>query len=135
MKVVKILGSLLYGSIMYYLLWLLFCWITPFVMGIGWVLFILYLIIAGGFLTLLIAQISSWIGIPLVLICNNCKPAKYVQLIPGILFGIYSVRLPWVQDMDYGILQWIIGIFLTITILITFISILTVSFKVDKEME
>lgn len=134
MKVLKILGSLLYSSIMYYLLWLFFDWITPFIMGLSWVLFIL-LIIAGVFLFVFMAQISSWIGFPLVLICNNCNPAKYVQIIPGIIFGFYSVSYPWEQDMDYGILQWIIGLFLTNIILITFISLMAVSFKIDKEEE
>lgn len=133
MKILKIFGSLLYGTVMYYLLWLLFYWLTPYVMGLSWALLILYVIFAGGFLTLFITQISCWIGFPLVLICNSYKLAKYGQIIPGILSGISSIRLPWMLDMDYGILQWILGISLTNIILVTFISLMTAPFKVDED--
>lgn len=34
-KIFKCLGTLLYSTIVGYLLWLLFYWITPYIMGVG----------------------------------------------------------------------------------------------------
>lgn len=133
MKILKFFGSLLYGAIMYYLLWLLFYWLTPYVMSMSWGWFIAYMFIAGGFVSCFIAQIAYWIAIPLIFLCINCKPAKYAQIVPAILFGISSVKLPWILNMDYGILQWILGISLTIIVLIAFISLIVAPFKADED--
>ena len=65
MKILKFFGSFLYGAIMYYLLWLLFYWLTPYVMSMSWGWFIAYMFIAGGFVSCFIAQIAYWIAIPL----------------------------------------------------------------------
>ena len=47
-KIFKCLGTLLYSTIVGYLIWLLFYWITPYIMGVGWLLFFLYIFLAGA---------------------------------------------------------------------------------------
>lgn len=129
MGIFKFIGSLVYGAVMYYLLWLLFYWITPYVMSMSWGLFIVYLFVAGGALTMFVASVASIIGMPLVLLCRKCKVAKYAPIIFGLFFGYSAVKLPWILSMEYGVLQWILGISLTITIVITFISLMAVPFN------
>lgn len=131
MKLLKVLGSLLYSAIMYYLLWLLFYWITPYIMMMSWGWFIAYLFIAGGFISAFVASIAYIIGIPLVFLSKDCKLAKYPPILFGLIFGYSSIVLPWQLNMDYGVLQWILGILTTIIILIAFISLILIPFKVD----
>lgn len=51
MKILKFAGAFLYGALMAYLMWLLFYWITPIAMLMGWGWFIVYLFVAGGFIS------------------------------------------------------------------------------------
>lgn len=133
MKVLKFVGALLYGAVMYYLLWLFFYWLTPYVMSMSWGWFIAYLFIAGGAMSAFVASVAYLIGMPLVLLCRKCKAARYAPIVFGIFFGFFSVRLPWAFNMEYGVLQWILGISFTIIILIAFISLLAVPFKVNED--
>lgn len=132
MKVLKFLGALLYGAIMYYLLWLFFYWLTPYVMGMSWGWFIAYLVIGVVAMIMFVSGVTSLIGFPMIPLCRKCAAAKYAPIIFGLLFGYSSVRLPWTLDMEYGVLQWILGISFTITILIAFISLMVVPFKVEE---
>lgn len=133
LKVLKFFGALLYGAVMYYLLWLFFHWLTPYVMCINWGLFIIYLFLAGGAISMFVASISYLMSIPLVFLCKNCKAARYAPIIFGLFGGFFSVRLPWLINMEYGVLQWILGISFTIIILIAFIALILVPFKVNEK--
>lgn len=133
MNILKFLGALLYSVVVYYVMWLFFNWLTPYVMSISWGWFIVYLLIAGGAVSMFVASIASLIVIPLVLLSRECKAAKYAPVVFGLFFGFSSVRLPWLLDIEYGILQWILGVSFTSIILITFISLLVVPFKVDED--
>lgn len=133
LKALKFLGALLYGAIMYYLLWLFFYWLTPYVMGMSWGWFIAYLFIAGGGVAMFVTSVTSLIGIPMILLCRKCAAAKYAPIIFGLLLGYPSVRLPWTIDMEYGVLQWILGISFTIVILTAFTSLMIVPFMADED--
>lgn len=133
MKILNFIGSFLYSILMYYIVWLFFYWITPYVMFMGWALFIVYLLFAGGALSLFVASLSTLLAKPLVTLCIKCKYSKYAPIIWALFFGYSSVKLPWGFKMDYSVLQWILGISLTIIILITFIALLVVPFKIFDE--
>lgn len=66
MKILKFAGAFLYGALMAYLMWLLFYWITPIAMLMGWGWFIVYLFVAGGFISMLVGSISYLLVIPIV---------------------------------------------------------------------
>lgn len=121
----RFIGSILYGLIMYYLMWLFFDWIIPFIMlHTTWALFIVYLLFAGGFVSIFMATISSYVIIPLSILSSKCKYAKYAPIPLGLIWCYFSVKIPWCINMDYGVLQWILAISLTIIVLITFISLM-----------
>ena len=132
-KLLKILGSLLYGAVMYYLLWLLIYWITPYIMAMNWGWFIAYTLIAGGAITVFVGAVASLQGTPLMLMSNNCKLAKFLPIPFGLLFGYSAVKLPWIIEMDYGFLQWILAIMTTIIVLISFVSLLIAPFNMNEE--
>lgn len=134
-KVLKFLGALVYGAIMYFLLWLCFYFLTPYVMGLSLKGLFVYLGVAGGGVTVLLATAALWLEFPLIFLCRNCKAAKYAPIIFGVFNGFSAVRLPWILDMEYGVVQWIAGILFTITILVSFIGLMVIPFKLEEEEE
>lgn len=132
-KALKTIGSLIYGAVMYYILWLLFYWITPYIMSVSWMGFLIYLFVAGGAISMFVGSVANIIGIPLIFLCKNCNASKYAPILFGLIFGYSSIRLPWTLDMEYGILQIILAILTSITILISFVSLMYVPFKIYDE--
>ena len=133
MKLLKFTGALLYGAIMYYLLWLFFSWMTPYVMSISWGWFFAYILIAGGMVTILVGQIVAWLGMPMVFLVKGCKAAKYPPILLGLFFGYSALRFLWAPCANFGLLQWLVAISLTIIILISYISLMVVPFKIEEE--
>ncbi len=132
MKVLKFLGSIVYGAIVYYLFWLLFYWVTPFIMNLGWGGFFGYLIGGSIVLISLASILAIALQIPLTLMVKGCDAAKFPPVIFALFFGYSSVKLPWSLDMDYGFLQYLLGISLTIYILIAFFGFAKISFDVAR---
>lgn len=125
----KFIGSVLYGVVMSYLMWLLFYWLTPIIMSLSWGWAIIYFLIAGGAVTAFVCSITSFVALPWVLLGAKCKPARYAPIPFLLFFGFSSVRLPWLFGDNYGILQWILWASLTITILLTFGALLGMAFN------
>lgn len=132
-KIFQCLGTVAYSTIVGYLLWLLFYWITPYIMSVGWLLFFLYIFLAGGLIVGIVAFINGLLIVPTTFLMKNNIVAKVINVFPLLFFGYSSVRLPWGLDMDYGVLQYLIGISLTITILISFGSMIISPFKIEDD--
>lgn len=128
-KVFKFIASVLYGMLMSYLMWLLFYWLTPIVMSLSWGWFIAYLFIAGGSVSLFVGGITYFLAMPWMMLGAECKSAMYAPIPFLLFFGYFAIKLPWDFGDNWGILQWMLGLSLTITILITFISLLSIAFK------
>ena len=132
MKMLKFMGSIVYGIIAAYLLWLLFWWLTPIFMSVGWGWFLLYIILAGGFVSIFVGSIANVLILPMFFLCNGgYKVTKYVPVPFFLFFGFSSIKLPWTLDMNFGLLQWIIAISLSILVFVTFGSLIGVLPHVD----
>lgn len=131
-KIFKCLGTLLFDAIVGYLLWLLFYWITPYIMGVGWFLFFLYIFLAGGLISCIAASINGLLSLPMSFLVKDNIVAKVINVFPLLFFGYSSVRLPWEFNMSYGVLQYIIGISLTIIILISFVGMMIIPFRIEE---
>ncbi len=127
-KIFQCLGGLIYSSIIGYLLWLLFYFITPYIMGIWWLL-----LIAGGFITGFIANTNYILSIPMFFLMKGNIMAKIISIVPLLYFGYLSVLLPWELDMEYGFLQYFIGIILTIMFLVSYIVTIVIPFIIEEE--
>lgn len=132
-KVLQCLGVVIASPISGYLLWLFFYWVTPYVMGIGWGLFSLYVLLAGGLLFGVVGIITTLLATPITALTTGNKVAKVIYVIPMLFFGFSSLRLPWEFDMDYGFLQILLAVSLSIIVLITFICLMAAPFAVEKK--
>ena len=108
MNALRILGSIVYGSIMYFLLWTFLYAMTPKLMGLDWYGFFFIL---PSFLWLFqVSVVVVLLVSPMLWICKKSLAAKIVHIPIGLYFAWYCVRLPWSMDMEYGLLQWILAL-------------------------
>lgn len=127
-KFFQCLGALIYGLIIGYLLWLVFYLITPYIMGIWWLL-----LIVGGFIAGFIANTNCILSIPVYFLTKGNMVAKIISIVPLLYWGYCSVLLPWGLDMEYGFLQYIVGIILTIMFLMSYIASIAIPFVIEDE--
>lgn len=127
------IGSALYGILMSYLMWLLFYWLTPIVMSLSWGWFVVYLFVAGGFVSLLIANVTYLLSVPWGYLVQKSKLARYAPIPFLLFFGYSAIKLPWSFGSNWGALQWMLGLSLTVIILISFISLLSLAFKMKND--
>lgn len=132
-KVLQCFGIAVYGTITAFLLWMLYFWATPYVMNIGWLLFILYLIFAFGFLTALSGFVNTLLMVPMAFLVKNNVVAKIINALPMLWFGYRSMLLPWGLNMDYGTLQYLLGISLSSKFVISFISLIIIPFRLKDQ--
>lgn len=135
MRFLKSVGLLFYGLISSYLLWLLFYWLTPYVMSVGWGGFILYMLLAGGLVTGIVGSAATLLAYPVAVWFNDAyKPVKWICAIFFVFHGFSAIMLPWRLDIDYTFLKILIAVLYGITALISFGAFLAVFVKdLDEE--
>lgn len=129
MKVIYFIGALIYSAFVCFLLWLMFYWSVPFIMSIKWWHSILLILFGGSIVIGILGAIASILMAPLLFLCQKCSWAKISIILPALYFGIYSVVLPWIVNMEYGLGQWISAVFCDIVILTIFISAVTLPMR------
>ena len=130
--VLKCLGAIVYSSISGYVLWLLLYFITPFVMGFGWFMLILYIFLAGGLISGLISSLGMILLVPTKYLFQDCVTAKMINALCMFGYGFSAARLPWGLDIEYGVLQYILAVSLTVTFIIAYISLAFYPFSSNK---
>lgn len=130
-KVLQVLGTMTYGMISSWLIWLFFWWITPYVMSASWLLLILYLFLAGGLLSMIAAFVAGMLSVPMSYLMKDNMAAKVVYTILCLIWGYSSCALPFHLDISFGIRQWILALMITGTALCIFASLIAVSYKED----
>lgn len=130
MKILKILLSIPCAALTGWLLYIFLAWICPIVMGISWLWFIVYLLLAGGFASVVLGMIATVLALPNSWLCFDNKIAKYIETLIFGYFGMRSVMLPWLTGVSaFSMLQWIIAISFTITVVITFVGLIGSLYK------
>lgn len=125
----QILGTIVISPLAAYALWRFFEWLTPIIMGVGWVLFILILVFGlASFIIWLMRIAPSLIaGLTLRLLGDNTV-AKVLNVLPFLYFGYFAVTEPFRMDMQYGLLQWIEAIFICAIAFTSFWTIISAPF-------
>lgn len=131
-KFLQCLGTLVYSLIASYLLYLLCAWITPFVMGANWLLFLVFIFVGMGIIGAIIGFASQVLAVPMVLLTSNNMVAKIINMLPFLFFGFLSVCMPWQLDIQYKFLQVLIAISLSLTYLVTFGMMIIAAFSIDE---
>ena len=132
-KLLCFIGSALYSVIISYLIWLLFTWITPFILSWGWLLAIIYWIFALGLISGLLTSISSFMSVPLIIMVLQCKASKYLSILPLLFFGYCAIVFPWKANFDYTILQYLIAFSISSTAFAIYSAIIQVLLFGPKE--
>lgn len=132
MKFLKFILSIPYAAIAGWLLWLLFTWIIPAAMDLSWVWFIVYCILAGGFIGTFFQFISAILAVPSAWLCKDNIAAKIVQVLIFGFFGYSSLSFLW-SVMPHGLLQWLVALSFTIIVLISYIGLMGVAFTSSDE--
>ena len=120
-KILQVLGTLILSNLFGYLFWLFFYWATPYVMGASWLMFIVYLFVAGGFVTFVSSIVTYLPTTALYFLTRNNITAKLLNFLALSAFGVDAIINVWSLNMDYGFLQWILGIMMTMVIAKEFI--------------
>lgn len=123
-KSLSFIGGFLYSIIASYLLCMVFYYLTPLLMGFGWMGFILYVIVAATSVELFIASVASIVFYPILKLINNCKALKWFALLPILFHGYSAVAGVWRFNMTYSNIQIVIAITTTILIARLFIGLI-----------
>jgi hypothetical protein len=118
----KSLGAIVYSTFAAYLIWLLFHFLIPHSMMLGWgwmivIYFILYTTVVG-----LITVLPMLLLYPIRFIQDEKLGLKFLIVIIFGFFGFSSIRENWTLDMDYTARTIVIGIENTLIIGTIYIS-------------
>lgn len=126
-KILSFFGGLSYSVVVSYLMWLLFYFVTPFLMRFGWKALILYFVLAAGTIPMLFIPLFTYAWIPIVLLIRKCKAVRFVSVIPLLLFGYSAVADVWRLDIVYSGSKVAIAIAVSVMIATLFIALIKTS--------
>lgn len=117
MGFIKFVFAILYTLVSAYLIWLLFYWLVPWLMGFGWLAAIIYWILSFGLIAATFKLLSGLIASPLFGLVGRNKFSGVFAIVIYALFAVSAVLLPWMQPMKYRLITIIIGVSLSLTAL------------------
>ena len=124
-KFLQVIGALLYSAIASSLIYLLFWWVTPFIMMInGWGVYIIFLLFAETTFMSIVASGTTPLAALAAYITRGNKLAKIAYVPIFVIMGLWSCLLPFNIDIDYTAVNWAVAITQTINIAITFIAMI-----------
>ena len=106
--------GIIISAIFLYLIWLLFFYVTPYVMGINsWILaIILYFVIAPIFI-FLISNIGLGLSIPIMFFSSKTNTFfKIIFTILSLFCLISIILMPFQLDMKYTFLKILLSVYL-----------------------
>lgn len=122
MKILSFIGSALYAVIASYLIWLLFNWVTPWVMSFGWI-GVIGSVLCGSLFIGLFLSVCTLLLSPLLALINN-GISKIIPLAAFLFNGFSSAMLPWRLEVVFSLPKIILGLTLTCVVLVVFITAL-----------
>ena len=108
------ISGIVVSAVFLYLIWLLFFYVTPYVMGINsWILaIILYFVFAPIFI-FLISNIGFWLSIPIVFFSSKTNTFFKIIITILSLFCLISIILmPFQLDVKYTFLKILLSVYL-----------------------
>lgn len=125
------LGTLIYGVLFSTIIYLLFHFLTPWLMSWGWVAVILYWIFALGFISSILSSVFAFISIPFMYMIPKCSVGRYTPIFFLIIAAYNSIVEPWQLDMDYTVVKYVIAFSISSTAFAAFLSTITMLFGID----
>ncbi len=122
-KTLSFIGAAIYSALVSYLIWIIFRYLTPWLISWSWLAIIIYLILANGLIFSLIGGICRGLAIPLFPLCDIASSSKYLPILFLAVGGCCSVAIPW-RLHPQGFKEILIAIDVTIMVLSIFIGII-----------
>lgn len=120
----SIVGTILYGGLVNYLVWLFMYWVTPYVVCAPvWVLILLAFFSLAG---LMVVNLLTMLLMPIEWMTKDCRPASYASLLILVglaLNGIDALQMPWDLDAEYSTSMIVGGVEMTIFAVLLYISL------------
>lgn len=114
MKFIKSLGAFLYSTIACYLIYRGLLVFMPWFNELSWYWYLLVLFFANSLIYLVLFPIST----PLVLLTKNNMGAAVLVILTALYYAYKCVCVPWANGVsDFGVLEWIGSIIITLNIL------------------
>ncbi len=120
MGIIKFLGAFAYAVLSSCMIYLVFSWLVPWLMGFGWLALIIYWLLAGGLIAATLRYICAMITLPLFMMTAQSRAGAFLAGLVYCLVGVYTVWIPWIQNMPYRLVTVIIGVSLSLTALSIF---------------
>lgn len=134
MKFLKILLTIPYALFVAWVLQQMFFLLIPIAMNISWGWFIVYLLFAGGFVSLAIGGLVTLLAMPNAWLTDQNNVAKIIATIIFAISALSPTIAPWGNGVaNFSALQWIVAISLSIIILITYCALIGAMYVQQKE--
>lgn len=132
-KFLQVIGALVYGVVVVCLLELFFDWVTPMIVTLsGWEVVVFYAFILEIMISLMYVACMGLTFLALR-ITKDCLVAKIVYALLFVPQLILCVRLPWIGPIDYGFIQVILAITVTLLIVVVCVALPAVPFFYKEE--
>lgn len=93
-----------------YLTWLIFYWLTPFIMGLSWFWMIFIFLVLGGFAIPLVGLLPGLLSV----VGNRLHTGHLIEVIVNILiigyFAFSACRLAWTINISSGLKEIIFAL-------------------------
>jgi len=93
-----------------YLTWLIFYWLTPFIMGLSWFWMIIIFLVLGGFAIPLVGLLPGLLSV----VGNRLHTGHLIEIIINILiigfFTFSACRLAWTINISSGLKEIIFAL-------------------------
>lgn len=129
--ILQIFGTILYGTLSSYLVWLFLSWVTPYVMSASWLMLVGFVFLAGGLFELVVGSLATLLAVPNLFLMKHNKVAKAIYTVICLFWGYCSVALPFHIDMHFGVKGWILALTISFTALTVFMGLITAAWETD----
>lgn len=100
----QFLKSVLYvilSGVIAYLTWIIFHYLTPFLMNLGWLWLIIIIVVLGGVLVPLIGMLPGLLSALIIKLRSYNIVESILVGIIVLFFAFCSARLAWTLNFDY----------------------------------
>lgn len=123
------IGSIIFGLLLSYLIWLGFHYLIPWVICFKWIWLVVYWAVVSSIIVSFFTFLSGIIIMPLILMITKCAAAKWIPIVTMLIFTFFSVRDVWTLNVAYNFREVIAAISLTLTIISFYVSLIFTLFE------
>lgn len=131
--VFQVFGTMLYGMVSSWLIWLLFYFVTPYIMGASWLFLFIYAAVAMGLVSTVFAFVSGILLLPMKYLVSGNMAAKVIYTIIVLFWAFSSAALPFHLNMEFGLLQWLLVLIYILTVLGTYAPLIAMAYEMGKD--